>query len=274
MESIMKTLKVTVVIGLIIFIPTLLYTYFTDWRYAVPENSQIVIRLSRGSAMGGVSYEVSLYEDGTVVYDGKRFVGASGVRKENIGPDKVRELAKAMEQAGYFELDDGYYPNDVFDGDFVLTYVKSGQREKEIVRHTAVFIPELISLENLIDTTTDSQKWVQCHQSVRLLCGFNPYVIAPNLMFFIMAELAAWNFVQKHRTVQGIILGLGIIILYGLIIWFGNWSSSTKMQGLNLATFELIALLPVGLFFVWWHNRRVKIDATSRGSSFFGPFLQ
>lgn len=274
MESLLKSLKAAIIIGLIIFIPTLIYTYFIDWRYPIPEDSQIVIRLTRGSTMGGVSYEVTLYEDGTVVYDGKRFVGASGIRKEKLGLEKVRELAQIIEHAGYFELEDRYFPAGGYDGDFAITYVKIGQKEKEISRHSAIDISELVSIENRIDEISNTQKWVDCRQPIRFFCGFNPYAVGSNLMFFFMAEWATWSFVQKRKTFLGISLGCGIIILYGLIIWLGNWSSSTKMQGLNLATFELIALLPVGLFFVWWHNRRVKIDAASRGSNLFGPFLQ
>ena len=270
MNSLLKTLKVAIVIGLIIFIPSLVYYYTTDLRYPIPEDSQIVIRLTRGSA-----YEITIYENGTVVYDGKRFVGVAGIRKENIGSDKVRELVRIIEQKGYFELDERYSLEGVYDAGAVITYVKMGPKEKEIFRQDVVLdVPELIHIENLIDRTTDSQKWVECRQPLWLLCEFNPYVLASNLMFFIIAEWTTWSFIQRRKTILGISLGYAIIVLYGFIIWFGKWSISTQTQGLKSATFELIALLPVGLFFVWWHNRRIKIDVTTRGTEQFGRFIQ
>ena len=275
MGNFQKTLKTIVVIGLIIFIPTFTYFYFTDLRYPIPENSQIIIRLSRGAAMAGPNYEITLYEDGIVSYEGKRNVEAIGRRKYKISADKVRELSQTIEQKGYFDLDEQYALEGIYDAGAVITYVRMGQKEKEIRRQDVFLdVPELVNIENLIDEATASQRWVECRQPFWLLCNFNPYVLAPNLMFFMMAEWVTWSFVQKRKTITGIGLGYGIILLYGMIVWSGNWSTATSFQGLNLAILELVALLPLGLLFSWWHNRRIKIDVTARGKELFGPFLQ
>ena len=54
-----------------------------------------IIKLQRGPCFGPCPiYKVTIYDNGTVIYNGEEFVKTKGKHKINISKEKIRELMK------------------------------------------------------------------------------------------------------------------------------------------------------------------------------------
>jgi len=63
------------------------------------------ITLERTSCYGTCPVcKVTLHRDGTVAYDGKEFVKVTGHRTSKIPPERFQQLAREVEQIGFFRL--------------------------------------------------------------------------------------------------------------------------------------------------------------------------
>ncbi len=61
----------------------------------------LVVTLSRSPCLGPCPvYDASLYEDGTLVYEGRRFVQLEGRRTKNVGADTVVRVKRALDDGG------------------------------------------------------------------------------------------------------------------------------------------------------------------------------
>lgn len=253
--------------GVIIF---LLYQAFIDRRQTVPTNSQVIISLQRTTCFGTCpSYEITIYENGTVVYEGRDFVGAIGTRKTNIGEEKVQQLVAKIESIGYFSLQDNYVEVMATCNSSAITYVKIGEKEKRISHYNGDFNApgELFSVEEAIDEMVNSRQWIEA-------CGFwYPYFCEHHLSFWVLAAIplavALWIvrvYVTKQKPFVGIIRGQGVVALVlGIILLVVN-SNELVYRSFDLIVFyfiygviEIVAVLLIGLFLVWlyrWKNSR------------------
>jgi len=237
------------------------FQFFLDRRYTIPTNGQIVISLAKTGCLGSCPvYELTIYENGTVVYEGRMFVGARGVRKTNIGEKKVRQLAAELESAGYFSLQDEYNQQTYTDSASATTYVKIGDKQKRISHYYGdVGAPEsLFLVEKAIDEAANSERWVRA-------CAFRyPRYCKGSLPFWIacaaplgIALLIAMPFIRQRKTFLGIMRGQGIIVL----IWApllllansgGDLFGITSYQAVRfygiLSFIEFVILIPIGLF--------------------------
>jgi hypothetical protein len=67
------------------------------------------ITLSRSGCYGMCStYEIEIHGDGTVLYDGKVFVGTTGRKRVKISQPSLVKLVDAFRKADYFSFADGY----------------------------------------------------------------------------------------------------------------------------------------------------------------------
>jgi hypothetical protein len=120
----------------------------------------ITITLQRTICFGFCpAYTVTIQEDGTVTYDGSRHVKVAGKRTWKIDPAAVRALAKEMQDAGYFELQDEYRAM-VTDHPTTYTSLTIGGRTKK-VRNYVAGPPKLKDLEEKIDTVAGTKKYVK-----------------------------------------------------------------------------------------------------------------
>lgn len=71
----------------------------------VPPVPMIQFQYTGGpSSVGRVEYLLSIYEDGTVVFDGKHRTRVSGETRTQVGREKVQEWLKALLDAGALKL--------------------------------------------------------------------------------------------------------------------------------------------------------------------------
>ena len=119
----------------------------------------IEITLERTMCFGTCpAYRVSVRDDGTVTYEGREHTKVSGQATWKIDPAAVRALAKEMQDAGYFELQDEYRAM-VTDHPTVYTSLTIGGRTKKIQDYVAG-PPKLKDLELRIDEVAGTKKYV------------------------------------------------------------------------------------------------------------------
>ena len=119
----------------------------------------IVITIKRTPCFGTCpDYDVTMRGDGTVTYEGRSDVRIAGERTWKVDPAAVRALAREMEQAGYFELQDEYTAH-VTDLPTTYTSLTIGSRTKKVKNYYKA--PEkLRELENRIDVVSDAKRYV------------------------------------------------------------------------------------------------------------------
>ena len=243
------------------------YKFTTDWRWTVPTNSEMIIRLERTVCFGSCPiYRVTIYDNGTVVYEGRAYVGARGIRKANIGTDVVQQLAAELNNSGYFLLQDSYNEQMWSDAPSIITYVKIGDKEKHIEHYAgAKNVPEeLYRLEKLIDDTANSSRWIEaCSLWHPSFCSYNLVFWTIVVMPLIAAISIVWSFIKRGRARTGIILSGGMIAVTWILVilltnrhdLFGIWSTIVFYGTVGFS--ECVAVILLGLFLV---RRQKKKD--------------
>jgi Domain of unknown function (DUF6438) len=126
-----------------------------------PPNSieNVVITLERTVCFGSCpDYTLTIYGNGSLIYEGRNFVAVTGQQTSNISKDHVQELARAFYAIGYFSLEDEYSAA-ITDLPTTTTSIAIDGRYKKIVNYYGA--PEqLIELENMIDDIAGSERWV------------------------------------------------------------------------------------------------------------------
>ncbi len=124
--------------------------------------SSLVITLERTVCFGACPvYELTIYGNGTVVYEGRQFVRVVGTRTTIISEEKVRQLVSEFDRIDYFALSDSYEDYMVTDLPFAITSITIDERTKTVRHyHGDLSAPEeLTELENRIDEIVDSKRW-------------------------------------------------------------------------------------------------------------------
>lgn len=129
---------------------------------AQDQSSDVALTLSRTPCFGTCPvYSVTVYTDGTVVYEGTDFVTVTGTQTTNIDPETVQELVNGFQDAGYFDWNDEYTHMDVTDSPYVMTSVTVDGNTKEINHyHGDTSAPLALSyLENWVDYVLNTARW-------------------------------------------------------------------------------------------------------------------
>ena len=135
-----------------------------------PGYSHLVVTLERTVCFGGCpAYQLTIYGDGRVVYEGKAFVNVKGKQTSQIGSGQVAELVSAFEKAGYLSLKDNYTV-PASDLPTTITSIALNGRSKRVSHYGIGGSPdvdsdptELYELENKIDEIANSKQWVGQH---------------------------------------------------------------------------------------------------------------
>lgn len=123
-----------------------------------PKNyNDVIISLERTTCFGTCPvYSVTIFEDGTVIYEGKQFVQNIGTYQYNIPSDNVERLIDKFHQINYFALDDSYYRN-VSDLPTAITTFQTDSYKKTVTNYGRAGPESLQELEQLIDRFAGSQ---------------------------------------------------------------------------------------------------------------------
>ena len=119
----------------------------------------IVITIERTPCFGMCpAYKVSIKDDGTVTYTGTQYVKTSGTYTWKIDPAAVRALAKEMQDAGYFDLQNAY-TSRMTDHPTIYTSLTIGARTKK-VQDYITGPSKLKDIETRIDEVSGVKKYV------------------------------------------------------------------------------------------------------------------
>lgn len=103
---------------------------------AIPSDAEVAVTLERGLCFGSCpAYKVTIYTDGTVIFEGERFVDAMGTHSTTIEPEVVEQLVAGFAEAGYFGWEDEYTEMTVSDLPTITTSVTRDGETKQIVRY-------------------------------------------------------------------------------------------------------------------------------------------
>ena len=109
----------------------------------------------------GPVYSIEIFGNGTVVYEGSRFVNVTGQHISTIPQDKVRDLIEEFYKINYFSLNDTYNEVVVTDQPTVTTSIDTNGTYKSVFDNHGAVAPEgLRALEDKIDEITNSSKWI------------------------------------------------------------------------------------------------------------------
>jgi hypothetical protein len=129
---------------------------------AQDSDAEVAVTLERGPCFGTCPvFKVTVYTDGTVVYEGERFVATEGEQKTTIEPEVVAQLVAGFEAAGYFDWEDEYTEMTVTDLPTITTSVTREGETKRITRYAGdrnapVALPYL---ETWIDLAAHINQW-------------------------------------------------------------------------------------------------------------------
>lgn len=127
--------------------------------------NNVNITMFRGACFGACPiYYLEINGNGKVTYRGIEYVNVTGERTSNIPVDNVRELVRAFNNSGYFNLSDRYDQVDRTDQATVVTSISIDGTLKSVYDYLGThLLPEIVKLrqlENMIDQVTNSSQWV------------------------------------------------------------------------------------------------------------------
>lgn len=124
--------------------------------------AEVAVTLERGACFGACPvYKVTIYTDGTVVFEGQAHVDAEGQQTTTIEPQVVEQLVAGFEEAGYFDWEDEYTEMTVTDLPTITTSITRNGETKQITRYAGDSNApvELPYLEAWIDLAAYTGQW-------------------------------------------------------------------------------------------------------------------
>ncbi|HEY2747996.1 MAG TPA: DUF6438 domain-containing protein [Polyangia bacterium] len=128
-----------------------------------PRGPSVMLSLERTACYGRCPiYTVTVLRDGTVQWEGKRFVKVTGKATAKLPAATLTALADAFRGAGFFALADKYDSYDVTDHPSAITSYADGYQKKTIHHyHGDRSAPEKLSqLEARIDELVGTARWI------------------------------------------------------------------------------------------------------------------
>ena len=124
----------------------------------------VKIELSRSVCYGTCpAYSVTIRGDGSVHFDGQRYVQIPGKHDARVAPDTVRELVRQFEKAKFFAADDKYVAEVTDNPTYTLTLTVGGEK-KTVTDYVGeqVGMPLVITdLENAVDEASGTERWIK-----------------------------------------------------------------------------------------------------------------
>ena len=128
-----------------------------------PEDlTDIEITLERLGCFGTCPiYSVTIDGNGTVTYDGTRFVKTLGMQTYQIPQDSVEKLVELVYQKNYFSLNERYEARAT-DLPTIITTVRVGNETKTVENYGGAGPERLSEVERAIDELSDSESlWMK-----------------------------------------------------------------------------------------------------------------
>jgi hypothetical protein len=128
-------------------------------------NGGIILSIERTPCFGACPvYTATLYENGLLMYNGKRFTHSIGCHYAIISPSEIKKLRGWLEDDGIFLFKDKYPEEDVAPTDLssCLLFYRKGKIEKAIVDRGWETPENLQNVENKIESWLSMQNLQFC----------------------------------------------------------------------------------------------------------------
>lgn len=123
---------------------------------ATPDNTEIM--LQRTGCLGMCpAYKVTIRGNGLVVYEGRDYVHTRGIRTGKISSSAFQALVQKFMDAKFFDMRGGGIANDAPIETVSFTF--DGRRNE--VKEGCACPSDLVKLEDEIDKTAGSERWVR-----------------------------------------------------------------------------------------------------------------
>lgn len=145
-----------------LFVLSLVFLFSGTAMNAQSTDANPVITLERTACFGSCPiYTVQIFADGTVVYNGERFVEVEGEQTGQIEPETVEQMVEAFAEAGYFEWDEEYIHMTITDQPYITTSVTRDGETHTIRRYAGDSDAPLALpfLEAWIDVAAGTEFW-------------------------------------------------------------------------------------------------------------------
>jgi len=131
-------------------------------QYEPTDISNVVITLQRSGCLGACSvYNLTIYGNGTVIYEGIEHVNITGLQRSNISEDNIRQLLYEFKNIDYFSLNETEIASHVVvDVPIVTTSLSVNGKTKTILHYETTEPERLTYLENSIDEHVNSNQWI------------------------------------------------------------------------------------------------------------------
>lgn len=129
------------------------------------KNGKAILSIERTPCFGACPvYTATLYENGLLLYNGKRFTPAIGCQYALISKSEIKKLCQWIEDDGIFLFKDKYPEEDVAPTDLpsCLIYYRNHKREKRILDRGWETPETLTSLQTKVDTWISMQNLQFC----------------------------------------------------------------------------------------------------------------
>lgn len=139
-----------------------------------PIPKDTLITLERTICYGSCpDYKLTIAADGTVTFEGRRFVKVRGIATGHISQEDLRKLIAEFDAVSYFSLRDSYKtqadgcPEVWTDNPQAITSIRMGGKSKKIVHYygceedqgKSIYPKVLTELEAKIDQIAGTDKW-------------------------------------------------------------------------------------------------------------------
>jgi hypothetical protein len=154
--------RVPVIAGLAVGVSFIVaFSFLFGMKPSIPESPEnAIISIERTACFGSCpDYKLTIYGNGSVIYEGRNFVAVEGIRTGTVAPEDVRALVKHFNDINYFSLRDKYV-DQVTDLPTTTTSIRIDGQFKQVVDYYGA-PEELKQLENRIDEVANSEVWVK-----------------------------------------------------------------------------------------------------------------
>jgi hypothetical protein len=139
-------------------------------RTVIPQGipKDLKITLERTECFGFCPvYKLTIAADGSVVFEGRRFVKQEGVTKSSVSPERLKQLMAEFDRVNFFSLEDDYSETRLScptDQPSAITSIRINGKSKTINHYLGCLEPKvpkgLTELENKIDEIVNTAQWL------------------------------------------------------------------------------------------------------------------
>ena len=139
-------------------------------RTVIPQDipRDLKITLERTECFGFCPvYKLTITADGSVVFEGRRFVKQEGVTISSVSPERLKQLMAEFDRVKFFSLEDDYSETRLScptDQPSAITSIRINGKSKTINHYLGCLEPKvpkgLTELENKIDEIVNTAQWL------------------------------------------------------------------------------------------------------------------